>query len=329
MKPKVNQLKIGVILSYISRIITTIVGLLYTPVMIRLLGQSEYGLYNIAVSIIAYLGVLNFGFGSAYMRFYSRYKVEDDGKKIARLNGMFFIIFSVLGAIVITAGIVLALNVDVIFGPSLLAQELITARLLILILVINLAISFPVIVFNTYLQANEKFIFSNAMQIVRSVTTPLINLPILLAGYGSVGMVIGTVSVNIFVEIIIVAYTLLKMKMKFTFKSFDHDLMREMTVYSSYIFVHMIVDQVNMNMDKTILGRYQGSISVAIYSIGANLNTYYMQLSTTISAIFIPRIHRMVAANARETELTSLFTRIGRLQFGVLSIVLTGFIFFW
>ncbi|HIZ71364.1 MAG TPA: oligosaccharide flippase family protein, partial [Candidatus Atopostipes pullistercoris] len=73
MKSKINQLKVGVILSYISRIITVVVGLIYTPIMIRLLGQNEYGLYNIAASTISYLGILNFGFGSAYMRFYSRY----------------------------------------------------------------------------------------------------------------------------------------------------------------------------------------------------------------------------------------------------------------
>ena len=78
---KDNQLKFGVVLSYISRIVAVIVGLLYTPIMIRLLGQSEFGLYNIAASVIAYLGVLNLGFGSAYMRFYSRYKDKPDTLK--------------------------------------------------------------------------------------------------------------------------------------------------------------------------------------------------------------------------------------------------------
>lgn len=35
---KSNQLKSGVVLSYMSRIVTILVGLIYTPVMIRLLG---------------------------------------------------------------------------------------------------------------------------------------------------------------------------------------------------------------------------------------------------------------------------------------------------
>ena len=88
-----NQRKAGAALSYVSMMIGYIVSLAYTPIMIRLLGQSEYGLYNLVASVVAYLGVLNFGFGSAYMRFYMRYKVTDDEENIAKLNGMFTSIF--------------------------------------------------------------------------------------------------------------------------------------------------------------------------------------------------------------------------------------------
>ena len=96
-----------------------LISMAYTPLMLRLLGKSEYGLYNLVASIVAYLGILNFGFGSAYMRYYSRYKVQDDREKIATLNGMFLIIFSVLGFVAVLAGSVLAFNSDIIFGSKL------------------------------------------------------------------------------------------------------------------------------------------------------------------------------------------------------------------
>ena len=40
-----NQLKLGAILSYVNILAGLIVGLGYTPVMIRLLGQSEFCMY--------------------------------------------------------------------------------------------------------------------------------------------------------------------------------------------------------------------------------------------------------------------------------------------
>ena len=90
---KINQLKAGATLSYISMGLGYVISIIYTPIMLRLLGQSEYGLYNLVASVVAYLGLLNFGFGSAYIRFYSRYKVNNDRVNIAKLNGMFLIVF--------------------------------------------------------------------------------------------------------------------------------------------------------------------------------------------------------------------------------------------
>src|SRR5690554_5413753 len=105
---KLNQLKAGAILTYISMGLGFLISLIYTPIMIRLLGQSEYGLYNLAASVIAYLGILNFGFGSTYIRYYSRFKVNKDEEGIAKLNGMFLIIFSVIAVVALFAGFTLA-----------------------------------------------------------------------------------------------------------------------------------------------------------------------------------------------------------------------------
>ncbi|WAT23978.1 oligosaccharide flippase family protein [Aerococcus urinaeequi] len=325
---KVNQLKSGVILSYLSRIIQIVVGIVYTPLMIRLLGQSEYGLYNIAASIIAYLGILNFGFGSAYMRFFTRINQSDNQEKIANLNGMFLEIFSFLGLLAVIAGIIVAINVNLIFGNSLSNSEISTTTILILVLVVNLAFSFPSVIFTTYIQANEKFVVQYLMVIALQITTPLVNLPLLLLGFGSIGMVVGTTTVNIIINIMTIVYAIKKLNMRFSFSEFDVKLFKEMSSFSFFVFINMIVDQINNNIDKTILGRYQGTTAVAVYSVGSNLNLYYTQLSTSISTVFIPRVHKMEVSNSTNNEITNLFIKVGRLQFILLSLVFMGFLFF-
>ena len=88
---KISQKKSGVILSYISYGVYMLSAFLYTPIMLRLLGQSEYGLYQLVNSVVSYLGLLSFGFSGAYTRFYSRYKKDNDENSIAKLNGLFSI----------------------------------------------------------------------------------------------------------------------------------------------------------------------------------------------------------------------------------------------
>lgn len=324
---KINQLKAGAALSYISMGLGYLVSIIYTPMMLRLLGQSEYGLYNLVVSVVAYLGVLNFGFGSSYMRYYSRYKVQDDNEKIATLNGMFLIIFSFIGLVAVIAGTALAMNTEVILGSELTNVELSRAKILMMILVINLAISFPNIVFTSHITANEKFVFQKLVQMIKTVANPFVVLPLLILGYGSVGMVIATTFLNIVIEITNAVYCIKKLKMRFSFRNFDLKLMREMTVFSSFIFINLLIDQINWNIDKFILGRFYGTVSVAIYGLAAQLNTYYLSIATVISSVFIPRVHRLVASD-NNGELTGLFTRIGRVQFIILSLISSALVFF-
>ena len=60
-----KQISGGIVLSFFSQIITIIVGLVYTPIMIRALGQSEYGLYQLVLSVVNYLNLMNLGFNGA------------------------------------------------------------------------------------------------------------------------------------------------------------------------------------------------------------------------------------------------------------------------
>ncbi|MEG2717754.1 MAG: oligosaccharide flippase family protein, partial [Eubacterium sp.] len=144
---KINQLKIGVILSYISMGISTVISILYTPIMLRLLGQSEYGLYQLVFSVVSYLGLLSFGFGSAYMRFFARYKVNNDQEGIARLNGMFMLVFLLIAVVALLAGSLLILNIETLFKNSLTGHEIATAKILMTLMVFNIAVSFPASVF--------------------------------------------------------------------------------------------------------------------------------------------------------------------------------------
>ena len=43
---KVNQIKAGAILSYLSMGLSTIISLVYTPIMLQRLGESEFGVYQ-------------------------------------------------------------------------------------------------------------------------------------------------------------------------------------------------------------------------------------------------------------------------------------------
>src|SRR5690554_4480176 len=325
---KLNQLKIGAILSYISFGLGVIISVIYTPIMIRLLGKSDYGLYNLAASIISYLGLLNLGFGAAYIKYYSIYKNKNDINNIKKLNGIFLIIFLVLAIVVLIAGMVLTLNSKIVFGNELSAIEHYKAKIILFILSFNMSFSFMNVVFTSYIRSNEKFIFQQIMMIVKHITSPLVSYPILLLGYGSVGLAITTTSLNIFIEIIHIFYAIFKLKMKFNFKNLDKNIFKEISVFSSFIFIQMIADRIIWTSDKIIIGHIKGTDSVAVYSIAATINSYFSTLSYAFLNIFAPRIHIINQKENANYNLSILFSKIARIQFILINLIITGFILF-
>lgn len=328
-----NQLKIGSILSYAQMALNVVIQLVYTPVMIRLLGQNEYGLYNTVASTISMLSILSMGFNSGYIRYYSIYKKNDDKQSISKLNGLFFIIFFIIGFVGLVCGVFLSFNLNLIFDKGLTISEYEKAKVLMLLLTLNLSISFPMSVFQNIISAHEKFVLLKLLGMIRTVFSPLITLPLLLMGFRSIAMVMVTVIVSVFVDIIYLIYVIFKMKEKFIFHDFERGIFQSLFAYTVFIAINTIIDQINWNIDKLLLGRYRGTSEVAIYSVGFTLYQSYMMFSTSISGVFTPRIHKIVNATKdnikkQKREITDLFTKVGRIQFLILGLVSSGIIFF-
>ena len=322
-----DQKKAGVLLSYGQTVLSTIISLVYTPVMLRLLGTSEYGTYTLVSGFISNLSLISFGLGSAYVRYYSRAKVQEGEDGVAHINGMFMVIFLVISAMSLLVGGVLVANVQNIFGAKLTAHEIETARVLMALLVVNIAVSFPCSVFSSYITANERFLFQRVINMIRTVLNPIVMLPLLLMGLGSVALVVVTLVLSVVTDAFNIWYCRRKLRMRLTFGHFDFALLREMGGFSFFIFLNMIIDQINWTVDTTLLGIISGTAATAIYGVGAQINNYYKTLSTSISGVFTPQINRIVAEGQGDEKLTSLFTRVGRIQFMLLMLVLTGFVF--
>ena len=171
-----NQLRSGSLLTYVQMTLNIIVSIAYTPFMLRILGKSEYGLYSTVASTIAILSVLSLGFGGSYVRYYILYRKEKADDKIARLNGLFLIVFSVIGLIALACGLYLTFHLEMVFKTGLTDAEYHTARILMLLLTANLAVSFPMSVFSNIISAQEQFVFLKATEILRTVVSPLVTL---------------------------------------------------------------------------------------------------------------------------------------------------------
>ena len=185
---KVNELKAGAILSYVNLALSCIIPLIYTPIMLRLLGQSEYGLYSIANSVISYLSLLSFGMGTAVIRYVTMFRAQNDFQGVERTAGTFVKIYAFLALLVCLTGVLLTFVSGNVFSEGLSDAEISRLRILICIMTISVAVSFLSSVFASIVIAYEKYIFSKLLDIASTSILPVINLFILYLGRGSIGL---------------------------------------------------------------------------------------------------------------------------------------------
>lgn len=324
-----SQIKSGVVLGYINMVVNILVSLIYVPIMLRLMGQSEYGLYSLVASVIAYLSVLDMGFGNAMIRFVSKSKVRKDREEEKKINGLFLLLYLIIGVVAFLVGLVLIFNVSNIF-KALTVAELAKAKIIMAILVVTVAVSFPLSVFDSYVVASEKFTFSKALALIKNIMYPLTVLPFLFMGYKAITLVIISSTYTIVMHLINLYYCFKKLDMKlyFSFKINDKELFKSIIAYSMFIFLNIIIDNLYANTDQVILGIVSGTVAVSIYAVGVKITSINQNFSTNISGVFFPRVTKTLEEEDGVKKVSDIFIKVSRIQLYVLALILFGFTIF-
>lgn len=323
-----RELKIGVVLSYLQIVANIVIALVYTPVMLTMFGKSEYGVYSIAASTIAYLHLLEFGFAQSYVRFFSEEKVNGDRQSLAKLNGLFSITFFAMGLMAFVAGVVVVIFSQEIFSSGLTGEEHQLVRIIMGILIVSTAVGLATNVYSSIIVAYEKFFVHRLVGLIRTVLSPALVWVLLLCGYRSVMLALVTGGLTVIVGLFYAFYCFSCLRIPITFKNLQPAKLKEIGTFSFFIVLNFIFDQAAWSMDRIILGRLVGAASVAVYSVGVQFSHLFMSMSSSVSGVFTPRINVYVAEKQSKEVLTDLFIKIGRIQMIILLPILMGFIFF-
>ena len=324
----VNQLKAGATLNYVILGLNALSGLLYAPYMIRMLGQSEYGIYSLAAAVISYLSMLDFGFGNAVIRYTAKYRAEGKKDEQYELFGMFTKLYCGIGVLTLLAGVVLYFYLGTIFGDTLTEIELNRTKVVVLLMIFNLAFSFPLSIYGAIITAYENFVFLRVVQIARILLNLAVMIALLYLGYKAVAMVVVNTIFNFLALGINILYCRNRLDIKIKFAPIKRALFAEIAVYSFWIFLNAIMDRIYWSTGQFILGATTGTIAVAVFAVAIHIEGIYMTFSTAISGVFLPKVTAMVTKKGNEKEVSDLFIKTGRIQYCILAFILSGFIVF-
>lgn len=321
-----NELKIGTVLSMLTIVVSSIIQIVYTPLYMRYLGPGDYGINSLVQSIMGYISILNLGLGNTMLRYTTRYRAEGRIEEENSLNGMFLVIFSILMAIAFIIGVYIYVNIGEFFGERFTFEELKKTKAVFLILALNVVISFPMGVFSTNITSKEKFIYQRGIKLLTIILNPIAGALLMINGFGLIAVTVSTVFFAFISYLFDIVYAF-KLGMKIKFSKFNNSILKEIFLYSFFIFLNVLIDQIYWGTDRVIIGKYVGVQGIAIYSVGAIFNTLYMGFASAVSGVLFPRINRLIAED-RHSEVDEMFLKIGRLQYILLGLISSGFILF-
>ena len=165
------------------------------------------------------------------------------------------------------AGVLLYQHLDCIFGQSLTVAELEKARVIVLLMVFNLAVTFPLSIYGAIISAYENFIFLRVVQIARILLNTAVMIILLSYGYKAIAMVVVQTAFNIITLFLNVVYCRRKINIKVKFGKVDKRLLKEISIYSFWIFLNTIMDRIYWSTGQFVLGAMVGTVAVAVFAV--------------------------------------------------------------
>lgn len=325
---KLGEKKGGVLLSYIQMMSNVLVKFIYTPFLLHALGQNEYGLYSLVMSIVGYLSILDLGFGSTVTRYTVKYKEAGDKDGLYRLYSTLSLFYIIIGVIALIVCVILSCCTQALFGGTMTPEEVQKLRIMIMLVGVNLLFSFPLQISTSVIIAYEKFIFKNGLNLLKTFLQPATMILLLyLVHIKSVGAIVVVTVFNLLTYLLYYLYAVKKLDFKFSLTKVDKAMVKPLFTFSVWMFLMMVFEQLQYNSGQFILGMFQGSDVVAVWGIAMIFILNYRSLSTAIANVFIPSI--MAQTFNHDSEgIRNTVSRIVRLQTAVLILILVNFIMF-
>lgn len=318
-----KQLTLGALFSYGAIILNIILTILYTPWMVSKIGQANYGLYTLAISVIG-MFMLDFGLSSAVSRFVSKYNAEQSEEKINTFLGAVFKLYIGIDLLLLIAlgGIYFFLAT---IYKSLTAEELEVFRILYAIVAIFNLIAFPMTPLSGILNAYEQFISAKLCDLINKILSVILVITVLLYTTDVRIVVCANAIAGIISIMIKIIAVKIKTPVRIEFRRVDKSVYKEIFSFSIWTTVASIAQRITYNFAPSILAITSGSIAVAIYGPASSIGGYFYTIAAAINGMFLPRISRMITAD-KETDLQTLMTAVGRYQTAVLGLIIAGFV---
>jgi O-antigen/teichoic acid export membrane protein len=265
------------------------VGLILLPFNLSYLGKAAYGVWVLAASITSYFNMLDLGYGGALVKFVAQYRAWRDAEAINRIVSTLFCVFAGIGLLAFAGAAALAFNLETFL--RLTPEQAEVGRSVVLIVGLQVAIGFPFTVYGSVINGFQRYDANSLVSVVSTIAVAVVNVAVLVSGYGLVELVAATTAVRI------AALFLYRMNAYWIFpllrvrpSLFDAARLREVSGFSVYALLIDLANKMNYSLAPLIVGAFLGPTSVTLWTVAQRIAVYTQQLTNQLNSVLFPTI---------------------------------------
>jgi len=298
------------------------INFVLSPIVVRALGETQYGAWILLSSVVGYLGLLDLGVRSAVTRYMARFYAARDHSSANRLYSAGFRIFSVGGVLAILIASGIALIVDRVFKvpPELFH----VARVVTVLSGISIGLSLVGGVFGGVLIGLERFDCSNAIEIAVSAVRAVSIVVALRSGYGLIALAVLQVTTTLARTVITVFYAhRLYPQLDLVPRTWDRESSRLIFGFGLTASLLHVTSSLMLYSDSLVIGAFLPIGMVTYFAIAGNLSEYARSVVSGISQTLTPRISALQAGGEESALQGAVLTSARLASLVVLPIVAT------
>jgi O-antigen/teichoic acid export membrane protein len=254
-----------------------LVGIFLTPFILHHLGPVAFGLWVLITTLTGYYGLLDFGIRNAVLRYAARFEI---------LSTAFFT-YAMIGGVILLIAIVGAWQLEHLI--RLPGEWVSQAKLLLLVVGVGTAISFPLSVFGGVLEGLQHFTWIASVQIVGALIRAGLIVAALRAGHGVLWIGVITVAVNAAASL---AYVCVALKvcphMRLRWRYVKPRTLHMLGTFGVITFWIGIAQKLRFEADTLVIGAFLSVEAIALFAIAGKLVGYATDLVQNLAQVFTP-----------------------------------------
>ncbi len=292
---KVRHIARNVLFNWFGTVASLAVGFFLAPFILHRLGNVAYGVWVLAISVIAYLGLLDLGMQSSVLRFVSKGHTQKDHKGASEAISAALWIRLQISALALLLSVGLAAVFPLVFKiPPAFASE---ARKAVVLIGLTTAITLSVGVFGGVLSALNRYDLQNVVSLVQTTVRVVGVVTVLRTGHGIVAIALCELVAATVGNLLLmwVAHRLYP-ELQIHLRRPKREILGKIWTYSSYAFLTTVAVQLVYQTDNLVVGAFVSASAVTFYAIANSLCRYAGSVVNSMGATFVPAASTYEAA---------------------------------